>query len=144
MLVPVGRWAGKFVARHHLDPGEIGWLVKTDGEGYVPRERFLTAVRERYCLDETVSVLLCSLWDQIVALTEVDPRVPAALERLRRDGWRMFHTAAQRCGHRLDNRGWMVADHGPPPRSAADRVRLYGWERLIPFTFMPRFARYRT
>jgi HAD superfamily hydrolase (TIGR01549 family) len=150
--VPLRRWAAHFVTRHGLDPSELTWLINADGDGYVPRERFLTAVRDRYGLDEPVDTLLNSFRDEIVALVDIDPRVPAALARLRHGGWRiaiatngtvaqqlakirrtgldahvdaiavseevgfakpdrrMFHAAAQRCGHRLDDGGWMVGD----------------------------------
>jgi len=87
--VPFQRWANGFVARHALAPSEAQWLVDADGDGYVPRPRFLAAVRERYGLDETVADLLDSFRQQIVALTEPDPRVPAILDRLRHEGWRV-------------------------------------------------------
>jgi putative hydrolase of the HAD superfamily len=151
-VAPFRRWAEQFVAWRGLDAGEVQWLVDADGDGFVPRARFLSAVRERYGLDEPVEVLLSSFREQIVALVELDQRVPAALDRLRRDGWRvaiatngttaqqsakirrtgldahvdaiaiseevgtakpdrrMFHVAAQRCGRRLHDGGWMVGD----------------------------------
>jgi HAD superfamily hydrolase (TIGR01549 family) len=150
--VPFRRWAVQFVARHALDPGEVQWLVDADGDGYVPRIRFLSAVRDRYGLAEPVDVLLNNFREQIVALVELDPRVAGVLDRLRQDGWRvaiatnggsaqqsakvrrtglgahvdavaiseevgvakpdrrMFEVAAQRCGCRLADGGWMVGD----------------------------------
>nr|WP_240943223.1 HAD family hydrolase [Planosporangium thailandense] len=87
--VPFRRWATQFVAEHGLAPGEVQWLVNADGDGFVPRPRFLTAVRERYGLDEPLDVLVTSFREQIVALVELDPQVPLALDRLRREGWRV-------------------------------------------------------
>jgi putative hydrolase of the HAD superfamily len=83
------RWARRFVARRGLDPAEVRWLVEADGDGFVPRARFLSAARERYGLDTPVDALLGSYQEEIVALVELDPQVPAALDRLRRDGWRV-------------------------------------------------------
>jgi putative hydrolase of the HAD superfamily len=150
--VPLWRWAAQFVAEYALEPGEVQWLVSADGDGFVPRPRFLSAVRERYGLDEPLDVLLDSFRDQIVALVDLDPQVPLVLDRLRREGWRvaiatngstaqqsakiqrtgldshidalaiseevgfakpdprMFQVAAQRCGTRLEDGGWMVGD----------------------------------
>jgi len=86
---PFRRWAEQFVARRGLDVGEVQWLVDADGDGFVPRPRFLSAVRARYGLDEPIDALLSSFRERIVALVEIDPRVPAALDGLRRDGWRV-------------------------------------------------------
>jgi putative hydrolase of the HAD superfamily len=129
------RWAEQFVTGRGLGVEEVQWLVDADGDGFVPRAQFVSAVRERYGLDEPP-----------------DPRVPAALDRLRDDGWavaiatngstrqqsakirktgldahvdaiaiseevgvakpdrRIFHAAAQRSGCRLEEGGWMVGD----------------------------------
>jgi putative hydrolase of the HAD superfamily len=150
--VPFRRWAEQIVLRHGLETSEVEWLVNADADGYVPRADFLSAVQERYALTEPVEVLLSSFREQIVALIEPDPRIPPALDRLRRDGWqiaiatngttaqqtakirrtgldahvdaiaiseevgsakpdpRIFQAAAQRCGHRIDDGGWMVGD----------------------------------
>jgi putative hydrolase of the HAD superfamily len=150
--VPLRRWAAQFVAEYAFEPDEAQWLVSADGDGFVPRPRFLSAVRERYGLDEPLDALLDSFRDQIVALIDLDPQVPLALDRLRRGGWqvaiatngstahqsakirrtglnahidalaiseevgvakpdpRIFQVAAQRCGTRLEDGGWMVGD----------------------------------
>lgn len=150
--VPLRRWAAQFVAERALEQDEVQWLVSADGDGFVPRPRFLSAVRERYGLDEPLDVLLDSFREQIVALVELDPQVPLVLDRLRREGWRVaiatngstaqqsakirrtgldshidalaiseevgvakpdpqiFQVAAQRCGARLEDGGWMVGD----------------------------------
>jgi FMN phosphatase YigB (HAD superfamily) len=84
-----GRWAGSFVARHDLEPREVAWLEARDGDGFTPREEFLSAVRERYGLRESVSTLLRRFREEIVALVEPDPQVPVVLDALREAGWRI-------------------------------------------------------
>ena len=83
------RWTAEMVARHDLDPSEVQWLVTADGNGFVPRPAFMSAVRDRYGLDDSLDTLLDQYRQRIVALVEPDPRVPAALDRLRADGWRV-------------------------------------------------------
>jgi FMN phosphatase YigB (HAD superfamily) len=149
---PFRVWAEQFVAANALDPAESQWLVTADGDGFVPRPEFLSTVRTRYGLRDSVEVLIDRFRAEIVALVEVDPRVPAGLDRLRAAGWRVaiatngstaqqsakirrtgldahvdavaiseevgaakpdsliFHAAAQRCGARLADGGWMVGD----------------------------------
>ena len=84
---PFRQWAEDFAARHGLHPSEVEWLEVADGDGFVPREAFLGQVRQRYGLDEPVDALLRSFRTAIVALVEPDPRVAAALDRLREAGW---------------------------------------------------------
>jgi putative hydrolase of the HAD superfamily len=81
------RWAEQFVTGRGLGVEEVQWLVDADGDGFVPRAQFVSAVRERYGLDVSPDVLLSSYRKEIVGLVEVDPRVPVALDRLRDDGW---------------------------------------------------------
>ncbi len=143
------RWAAGFAAAHSLGPAAVEWLAGADGDGFVPRADFVSAVRERF----GVEVSLSAYRAQIVALIELDPRVPAALERLRTAGWRVavatngsagqqtaklrrtgldayvdavaiseevgagkpdrriFEAAAERCGARLADGGWMIGDY---------------------------------
>jgi HAD superfamily hydrolase (TIGR01549 family) len=86
---PFQRWATAFVARHGLEPAELDWLVEADGDGFTSRTGFLSQVRQRYGLSQPVETLLTSFREEIVALVEVDPRVPAALDGLRAAGWRV-------------------------------------------------------
>src|SRR4029453_8845951 len=72
-----------------LDEREVEWLATADGDGFVPRLGFMSAVRERYGLHDPLDVLLSSYQDQIVALVDLDPQVPAALDRLRKAGWQV-------------------------------------------------------
>jgi len=60
-----------------------------DRDGFTPRKEFLSAVRERYGLREPVGALMRRFREQIVALVEPDPQVPAVLDRLRVAGWRI-------------------------------------------------------
>ena len=60
-----------------------------DRDGFTPRKEFLSAVRERYGLREPVGSLMRGFREQIVALVEPDPQVPAVLDRLRVAGWRI-------------------------------------------------------
>ncbi|MEJ3745410.1 HAD family hydrolase [Actinomycetes bacterium KLBMP 9797] len=87
--VPFRRWATSFAARHGLDASEVAWLEARDGDGFTPRPEFLSAVRDRYGLRESVDALLTRFRDEIVALTEPDPRVPPVLDGLRAAGWRV-------------------------------------------------------
>jgi putative hydrolase of the HAD superfamily len=142
------RWAGRFVAAWSLGPAAVEWLVDADGDGFVPRPDFVSAVWGRY----GVEVSLSDFRAQIVESIEVDPRVPASLDRLRGAGWRLavatngstgqqmakirragldayvdavaiseevgarkpdrriFEVAAERCGVRLADGGWMIGD----------------------------------
>lgn len=86
---PVRQWARQFVARHQLDPSDVDWLIAADGDGFVSRPVFLTSVRERYGLAESLDSLLRSYRTRIVELVELDPTVPVALESLREAGWRI-------------------------------------------------------
>lgn len=84
------RWANEFVTRHGLDPvSERRWLIDADGEGYTPRPAFAAALRDRYGLAEPPDALLAGYRERVVALLEPDPRVAAALDRLRAAGWRV-------------------------------------------------------
>jgi putative hydrolase of the HAD superfamily len=80
------RWAVELVRRHALDPAEQEWLVAADGDGFHAREKFLTAVRDRYGLDEPLSSMLNRYRERIVALLEPDPQVRATIDRLRASG----------------------------------------------------------
>src|SRR4051812_32641665 len=79
------RWAARFAAAWSLRPAAVGWLVDADGDGFVPRPDFVSGVRGRY----GVEVSLSDYRAQIVESIEVDPRVPASLDRLRAAGWRL-------------------------------------------------------
>ncbi len=145
-------WARDWVDHYRLDPGEVAWLIDADGDGFVPRPSFISAVRERYGLGESAETLLARYRAQIVDLVELDPAVTDALNTLRGAGWLiaiatngatdqqwakirrtgldqhadavavseevgaskpdplMFQVAAQRCGARLADGGWMVGD----------------------------------
>lgn len=162
--VPFLRWATHFVSTHSLEPEELEWLISADGDGFVPRLRFMSAVRDRYGIHEPLEVLLRDYRDQIVALMDLDPEVPASLTRLRLAGWRVavatngstaqqsakirrtgldahidalaiseevgaakpdrrvFQVAAQRCGARLEDGGWMIGDC--PERDVAGGQRV--------------------
>lgn len=52
-------WARVFLERH-AQPSEsdLAWLVEQDGDGYMPREDFMQAVRGRFGLGLTVDALL--------------------------------------------------------------------------------------
>lgn len=83
------RWAELLVVERGLDPAEVAWLTERDGDGFTPREEYLSAVRERYGLRESLDALVTGYRERIVALVELDPRVPAALGGLRESGWRV-------------------------------------------------------
>ncbi|WP_432976081.1 HAD family hydrolase [Dactylosporangium sp. CA-233914] len=79
------RWAETFVSAHNL-PGEaLPWLVEADGDGYTPRAQFLAAVAARYGVDKPAGDFRAELVDAI----DLDPRVPALLDALRRSGWKV-------------------------------------------------------
>jgi FMN phosphatase YigB (HAD superfamily) len=162
----VRRWAERMAAAHALAPGEVEWLLDADGDGFAPRSEFMAAVRERYGLADPVETLLIGYRAQIVELIELDPRVPAALDELRRAGWRVaiatngqtgqqtakirrtglaahvdavaiseevgagkpdrriFEVAAQRCGARLEDGGWMIGDYPGADVAGAQQAGL--------------------
>src|SRR5258705_11376187 len=86
---PFQRWAELWVARYELDPDEARWLEAADGDGFVARHTFLSAVRERYGLTESVDELIDRFREHIVTLVEPDPVVSAALDTLRAAGWKV-------------------------------------------------------
>jgi putative hydrolase of the HAD superfamily len=79
------RWAVRFAGEHGLEPREADWLEAADGDGFTPREEFLSAVRDRY----GIVVSLDDFREQIVALVEPDPAVPPVLDALHTAGWRV-------------------------------------------------------
>jgi FMN phosphatase YigB (HAD superfamily) len=83
------RWAAEFVADHGLDPAEAGWLAAADGDGFAPRLGFVSAVRERYGMDQPVDAMLERYRERTVAYTEPYPQVPAMLDQLRAAGWQV-------------------------------------------------------
>lgn len=85
----VRRWAAEFVAERGLDPAEVRWLAAADGGGFTPRPGFMSAIRDRYGIDEPLETMLDRFREQIVAHMEPDPAVPAMLDRLRTAGWRV-------------------------------------------------------
>lgn len=74
------RWAGR-----HLPAAEVDWLLTVDGDGYPPRARVASAMRER--LGITRPDLVEELLFGHVRDIEVDPSVPAALRRAAGHGW---------------------------------------------------------
>jgi HAD superfamily hydrolase (TIGR01549 family) len=86
---PFRRWAAEFVADRGLDPAELRWLVAADDDGFAPRLGFMSAVRDRYRIDESPDALLDRFRNRMIAHLEPDPEVPSMLDRLRADGWRV-------------------------------------------------------
>jgi putative hydrolase of the HAD superfamily len=80
-------WAHDFVAEHALDPTELDWLRAADGDGFVSRNAFVTAVLARYGLDEAVEVALRELRAGIVERAELFPGAVAGLDLLTERGW---------------------------------------------------------
>jgi HAD superfamily hydrolase (TIGR01549 family) len=83
------RWAEDWVAVHEVDFAEVGRLLAADGDGFVPRSEFLSAVRDRYGLHESVDQLVEQYWERIIDLVVSVPSVSAALDGLRAAGWRV-------------------------------------------------------
>jgi FMN phosphatase YigB (HAD superfamily) len=83
------RWAVGWAEAHALDPAEVRWLTAADGDGFVSRPAFFSAIRERYGLRESVDRLIERYRERIPGLVERVPVVLTALEELRADGWRL-------------------------------------------------------
>jgi FMN phosphatase YigB (HAD superfamily) len=83
------RWAEDWVAVHEVDSAEAGWLLVADGDGFVSRSEFLSSVRDRYGLRESVDRLVDQYWERIIDLVVPVPSVCAALDGLRSAGWRV-------------------------------------------------------
>lgn len=79
------RWATGFASSHGLEPAQVTWLVDADGDGFVPRAKFLGAIRDRFAVD----LPLTSYQAGIVEMVALDPAVPVALDGLRAAGWRV-------------------------------------------------------
>lgn len=83
-------FAADYVAELGRDPGDAGWLVETDGDGFTPREVVVEAVRERFDLADTSTAdLLRTLRGGLVERMSLDASVPEALGRARRADWRI-------------------------------------------------------
>jgi putative hydrolase of the HAD superfamily len=66
-----------------FDAADAEWLIEADGDGFVAREAFLGAIRDRL----GVHISRESYNAAIVEAVELDPAVPLALQRLRAAGW---------------------------------------------------------
>jgi phosphoserine phosphatase len=54
----VHRWATEFAAERAIDPADVVWIINADGDGFVSRADFATALRERYGLIESVDAMV--------------------------------------------------------------------------------------
>lgn len=84
------RWAAAFLERHGQPASDLSWLVEADGDGAVPRERFLEAVAQRYRLGGEVAALVEAYEREYPGFAAPPPRATfGALSALRDAGWRV-------------------------------------------------------
>ncbi|MFJ8582968.1 HAD family hydrolase [Micromonospora sp. NPDC093277] len=83
------RWAAGFCEERHLPADAFAWLIATDGDGFVPRDRFFGEVRERFGLVAPVDRLWADYRRRMPALVSCRPGVLDTLVALRRQSWRM-------------------------------------------------------
>ncbi len=76
------RWAGRFVAELGGSPAELDWLIRTDADGYAPRDRVADAIRDRFGLRDDQEALVGRLMREHVELIKLVPGVRGALETL--------------------------------------------------------------
>ena len=86
------RWAVDFADAHDAENDRdvaVAWLVERDGDGYVSRTDFWTAVREHYGLAAPVPDLVAQYTVRYPGYVTVEPGVKDAVTRLRVAGWRI-------------------------------------------------------
>jgi HAD superfamily hydrolase (TIGR01509 family) len=84
------RWARNFAVRRGIDAEHVPWMLDLDNDGHVTRTAYLAALRERFCLPESVDQLSAEYrrcLPVFVAPPEAD--TVSALRRLREGGWRV-------------------------------------------------------
>ena len=74
------RWAGGFVAELGGTPADLGWLIRTDADGYAPRDQVADAIRGRFGLSDDREFLVGRLMREHVELIELVPGVRPVLE----------------------------------------------------------------
>jgi putative hydrolase of the HAD superfamily len=84
------RFAIDFAAKRHLSPEEADWLTTADRDGSEPRELLADQLRTRYGLEIPATDLADELRLGLVAHLELDPAVPAAIDRATTAGWVPF------------------------------------------------------
>ena len=97
-----GRWLDGFMAEHGIGDELRSWLAQADGDGLVPRPVFLVRVKERLGLSASVDALLEAYDATYPACYVREEASIAALEQLRKAGWRVGivtngRTSQQRC-----------------------------------------------
>lgn len=89
------RWAVSFTAecaiRNGAEPtpgADVKWLIDADRDGLEPRDRLAASIQQRFGLeDRQQREILAELRGGLVENIELDPEVPAALDRARAAGW---------------------------------------------------------
>lgn len=83
------RWADAFARTRRLGgPDTVAWLIKTDDDGFLPKDEFFTRVRDRFGLTDTTADLQHEYAHSYPQHMTCAPAVLDALTRLRRAGWR--------------------------------------------------------
>lgn len=82
-------WAAELCTEHGIAREEARWIEQTDGDGLLPKEEFLSRVRERYTLAASVPELWEHYRKRHPTLIPAYPGTLAGLDALRRAGWRI-------------------------------------------------------
>jgi FMN phosphatase YigB (HAD superfamily) len=83
------RWLASFMAEHDVAADLQPWLVKADGDGFVPRPVFLGRAKEHLGLSASVESLAESYDATYPACYVREDASIAALQQLRDAGWRV-------------------------------------------------------
>ncbi|MGD7707347.1 HAD family hydrolase [Microlunatus sp. Y2014] len=83
-------FAHEYVAELGRDASDAQWLIRTDGDGFTPRDQVAESVRQRFGLEsQQTAALIATLRAGLVEQMTLDPAVPVALGRARDAGWQI-------------------------------------------------------
>lgn len=136
-----GRWAEDFVRDHSASEADLDWLIEADRDGFEARESLAALIGNHFGLTDTGAILE-ELRLGMVDRLELDPAVPAALDRARNAGSSLVvvtnGTVAQqerklrRTGLDAYVDGWVISEglgiRKPDPRAFAAAATLAGHE----------------
>jgi putative hydrolase of the HAD superfamily len=80
-------WAADFAASHGLTRDDVVWMREADGGGQTPRESFLSQLKERAALNDSLEDLLVLWLDAFTSRYRIADEVATLLTQARAEGW---------------------------------------------------------